>query len=49
MLGYADILKNSKKLVMKIKKVEDNKKAWNYIFIFNAGIALASGKFVFRV
>ena len=32
---------------MKLKKVEDNKKAWNYIFIYNAGIALVSGKLAF--
>ena len=32
---------------MKLKKLEDSKTAWNYIFIFNAGISLVAGKFLF--
>ena len=30
---------------MKLLKLEDSKQAWNYIFIFNAGISLLSGTF----
>ena len=33
--------------IMKLKKLEDSKTAWNYIFIFNAGISLVAGKFLF--
>ena len=30
---------------MKLKKLDDSEKAWDYIFIFNAGISLVSGTF----
>ena len=32
---------------MKLKKLDDSEKAWNYIFIFNAGIFIVAGKFGF--
>ena len=32
--------------IMKLNKLEDSKTAWNYIFIFNAGISLLSGMFI---
>ena len=33
---------------MKLKKFEDSKEAWNYIFIFNAGISLIAGNFLYH-
>ena len=33
---------------MKLKKFEDSNEAWNYIFIFNAGISLIAGNFLYH-